>query len=193
MENIIVNTKKHLGRKQVILDCKFSIENGKEVEKILSVQATPLILNTNCSSAHLTYGGKLDTNLLYVTHNGEKVSLIAVADFNEVFDNIEIEDSSIAELDCKIVDITTPSIKSNEVKVACILDINISIICEKENELKCETDNILTKNSFKTIAKHLCKVDENFDFKRKSATGEYRCGYRGFENWNWNKPSGGSC
>lgn len=167
MENIILNTKKHLGRKQVILDCKFNIENGKEVEKILSVQANPLILNTNCVSAHLNYGGKLDTNLLYVTPNGEKVSLIAIADFNEVFENQEIEENSIAELECKIVDITTPSIKSNEVKVACILDINISIICEKENKLNCDIDNILTKNSFKTTTRHLCKINENFDFNEE--------------------------
>ena len=163
MENIILNTKKHLGRKQVILDCKFGIDNGKEVDKILSVQSKPIITETNCVKGKINYGGKLDTSLLYSTTNGEKISLIAVSDFSETFESNEIDEDSLAIIDCKLVDITTPSIKTNEVKVACIVDVNVCTISKSEIDTNYEKENIIIKQSQNSITRHLCDVADNFD------------------------------
>lgn len=162
MENITLNSKKFLGRKQVILDCKFNVDTSKEIDKILSVHSIPIIINNTCTSGRVNYGGKLDTNLLYTTTSGEKYSLITVSDFSESFESSEIDDTSIAILDCKIVDITTPSIKANEVKVACIIDINISMVSQKQ--IQCANcENLVTKRHNVDVTNHLCKIIDNFE------------------------------
>ena len=160
MESIVLHSRKELGRKQVILDCKFNLNLGKEVKKILSVQAKPIITSSACKDGQIVYGGKLEANLLYISQNDEKISLIAVSDFNESFENVDINSNCSPLLKCRLVDITTPSIKSNEVKVACIIDVNALLINKKEIQTNCDCENLVLKNASESICRLLYNVNE---------------------------------
>ena len=162
MENIVFNSKKFLGRKQIVLDCKFNIDASNCVEKVLAIEAKPIILHQRCEDGKVIFGGKLDTSFIYLSQNGQKICLVSVSEFSQVYENSEISSSDEALLECKVVDITTPSVKTNEVKVACIVDVSVSLVTKKEVQV-CEQENVITKSAAIEKMQVQGVVSGNFD------------------------------
>ncbi len=163
MESIIFNSKKYIGRKQIVLDCKFSIDSSSVVEKVLSIQAKPIILNSRCEDGKVIFGGKLDTTFIYIAQNGQKMCLVNVSEFSQSFENSAIQSGDDACLECKVVDITTPSVKTNEVKVACIIDVSVSVIKNKEvcTQINCDQEQIQSQDIIIMALKE--KLNGSFD------------------------------
>lgn len=166
MESIFVSTRKIISKTQVILDCKFSIDSDNEVEKILAVNSVPVILTKNCLDNKITYSGKLSTSLLYETKNGRKIEVINVSDFNETL-IADVSSGENVNIECKIIDITTPSIKTNEVKVACIIEILPIILVEKEISCNITAENVITKTNELILTNFVQSINETFEFAEK--------------------------
>lgn len=163
MESIIFNNKKFVGRKQIVLDCKFSIDLSNEVDKVLSIYAKPIILSKKCEDGKIVFSGKLDTTFIYLAQNGQKICLVNVSEFSQIYENSEIKEGDEALIDCKVVDITTPSVKTNEVKVACIVDVGVSVVksSNMQTQINCENP-IVKETSFSKM--NICQtISGNFD------------------------------
>ena len=164
MENLVVlNTRKYLGRKQIVLDCKFQIENGKEVQKVLAVYGKPVLTETTVTNGNVNFVGKVNVKLVYLTESYERECLSCLIDFNEYYDNPLIEIGDYADIDLKVVDVTTPSIKANEVKVACILDAVINLSKNKTCEQASENEDVFYKKSLCEISKQVANFKDSFD------------------------------
>ena len=177
MENIIeLNTKKYLGRKQIVLDCKFQIENGKEVYKALAVSGKPILNEVNVAGGDVGFLGKVNLKLVYLTESGERECLNCIADFNESYESDEIEIGDAVAIDLKVVDVTTPSIKANEVKVAIIIDAVISICKNIKCEQEDTKENVYYKTQEKQIANKVCLVNDTFDLAEEfKINGDLKC------------------
>lgn len=168
MDNsIILNTKKYLGRKQIVLDCKFQIESGREVQKILAVNGCPILNDVIVSNGNVSFNGKVNLKLIYLSEAGERECLNCIADFNEVYENEDIEVGDTILIDFKVVDVTTPSIKANEVKVACILDAVIYLSKNKIYEQVQEIDNVFYKKNLCEITRQVAVIKDNFDLQEE--------------------------
>lgn len=174
--SLILNTKKYLGRKQVVLDCKFQIESGKEVQKVLAVSGKPILTDTTVTNGNINFVGKVNLKLIYLSENNERECLNCLADFNEYFDNADIEIGDTAQIELKVVDVTTPSIKANEVKVACILDAVVSLSKNKTyNEVE-ECENIFYKKSLCEISKQVATIKDSFEISEEfRIDGDLKC------------------
>ncbi len=177
MENLVVlNTKKYLGRKQIVLDCKFQIESGKEVQKVLAVCGKPVLTETTVTNGNVNFVGKVNVKLVYLTESNERECLNCLVDFNEYYDNSLIEIGDFADIELKVVDVTTPSIKANEVKVACILDAVISLSKNKTCEQASENDDIFYKKSLCEISKQVANFKDSFDVSEEfRIEGDLKC------------------
>lgn len=177
MENLVVlNTKKYLGRKQVVLDCKFQIESGKEVQKVLAVCGKPILTETTVTNGNVNFLGKVNVNLIYLTESRERESLNCLIDFNEYYDNALIEVGDFVDIELKVVDVTTPSIKANEVKVACILDAVISLSKNKTCEQASEAEDIFYKKSLCEISRQVANFKDSFDISEEfRIEGDLKC------------------
>ncbi|MGN1227094.1 MAG: DUF3794 domain-containing protein [Christensenellales bacterium] len=177
MDNsLILNTKKYLGRKQIVLDCKFQIENGKEVQKVLAVCGKPILNDITVTNGNANFMGKVNLKLIYLSETNERECLNCIADFNEYFDNADIEIGDTALIELKVVDVTTPSIKANEVKVACILDAVVYLSKNKTYEQVEEADNVFYKKSMCEITKQVATIKDSFEVQEEfRIEGDLKC------------------
>lgn len=167
MENMIFSDRMYLGRKQIVLDCKFVIEPNREVESVLSIQSKPIVFTTRCEDGKVTFGGKLDTTFIFESTNQEKICLVNVSEFLQSYENSAIESGDEAMVECKVVDITTPSIKTNEVKVACIVDVGISLVKNKSEEIGYSHEDFIVKPSTITTLNWVQAINGNFDINEE--------------------------
>lgn len=177
MDNLVVlNTKKYLGRKQVVLDCKFQIQSGREVQKVLAVCGNPILTDVIVSSGSLNFAGKVNLKLIYLTETGERESMTCIADFNETLENEILEVGDFANIELKVVDVTTPSIKANEVKVACILDAVATLSKNKTCEQAQERNGVFYKKSLCEIARQVACFKDTFDASEEfRIEGDLKC------------------
>lgn len=149
---------------QLVVDCRFNIEQGKGVAKVLSVCAKPYLTNCESVDGEVRYSGKVCFKLIYLSEENEVVSCENISEFNEESKNELIKESSKNYIEFKLVDVTTPSVKTNEVRVACVLDSVLHITC---NDMKKyddgEQDDICTKKEVVDIWENIEYFDETFD------------------------------
>lgn len=149
---------------QVVVDTRFNIEQGKSVAKVLSVYAKPYLTNCETVDNEVRYSGKVCFKLVYLSEENEVVALENISEFNEETKNELICSSSKCVVDFTLVDVTTPSIKTNEVRVACVLDVTLSLT--KNNQMKCEIENeeeICTQKDVVEVWENVENFDEVFD------------------------------
>ena len=124
---VILTNKQNLDSKQLVVDCRFVVTNGNEVGKVLSVSATPFVTNTDTYPNSIKYSGKVNFKLIYLTEDGRVLSINNMSDFDEALEVENLSEDAFATVNFKVVDVTTPSVKSNEVKVACVMEASCSI------------------------------------------------------------------
>ena len=87
-----------------------------------------------------------------------------ISEFNESFKSEKIIENCKCAIDFNLVDVTTPSIKTNEVKVACVLD---AVLCSTYNQTKqCEEEcfeNACVQKEIVDVWENTQNFDEVFD------------------------------
>lgn len=126
-EKVVLSNKRNLGNKQMVVDCRFMVSNGNEIGKVLSVSATPFVTNTDTYPSSIKYSGKVNFKLIYLTEDGRVLSINNMTDFDDTIDVDNLTEDAFGMVHFKVVDVTTPSVKTNEVKVACVMEASISV------------------------------------------------------------------
>ncbi len=126
-DKVVLANKKNVKGSQMIVDCRFLTNSGDEIGKVLSVSATPFVSNVDTYPSTVKYSGKVNFKLIYLTEDGRIISVNNMSDFNETIEAELSGDDAFAQVNFKVVDVTTPSVKTNEVKVACVMETVVSI------------------------------------------------------------------
>ena len=126
-DKVVLASKQNLKGSQMIVDCRFLASSGNEIGKVLSVSATPFVSNIDTYPSTVKYSGKVNFKLIYLTEDGRIISVNNMSDFDETVDVESMGDDAFAQVNFKVVDVTTPSVKTNEVKVACVMESVVSI------------------------------------------------------------------
>lgn len=162
-----LNSKQYLGRKQIVLDCKFSVESGKEIEKILSVNAVPYLADIDILIHKANFKVKAGLEVMYLGENQSKQSFTTIADASDVIENDLINPNCQVEVEFKVVDVTTPSIKSNEVKIACILDLSFYLNSKTTVEIVEELEDCCYKKDILEVVDIKSTFNENVDLNEE--------------------------
>lgn len=155
---------KSLNPKQVVVDCRFNIEQGKSVMKVLSVSAKPYLTTCECAQNEARFCGKVFFKLIYLTEEGEIITLENISDFNEECKSEGVVGNEKSSVDFVLVDVTTPSVKSNEVRVACVLDATVKLTDNKKLTYESEAnEDVCYQKKVVDIWENISSVDESFD------------------------------
>lgn len=164
-KNVVCN-RYALGQKQFVVDCKFNIENGKEVAKIVCVNAKPYTTASECVNSSVRFGGRVCFNIVYISEDGDLISLNAISDYEELLDSNEVGNGN-TNIVLKVVDVTTPSIKANEIKLACVIDAEILVeTFEEINGLEVPND-VLCKRKMKQHLEYQSKFNSDFNLEEE--------------------------
>ncbi len=163
MEFFVVD-KLALPVSQSVLDCKFNLEQNKNVAKVLSVSVKPYLTSSEVVTKEVRYQGKVYFKLIYLTEEGEVVVCESITDFNSSVACEEYKAKMNANVTFKVVDVTTPAIKSNEVRVACVIDATTYLEVDRamQEEVSLQPD-IFVKRGVTDIWEDLASIDEVFD------------------------------
>jgi hypothetical protein len=163
--------KTKIEKTELTVDGKFTIEQGKEIAKVLSIDGKAYILDESIKVGEYTLKGKMCFELIYLSENGNIYSQNSCSEFESIIKSDKINENTIIEPFIKVVDITMPSVKTNEVKVGSILNIEGYIINLKEISSFVPDDDIMvkykTKNYFEYIGKLSQKVNLDNEVKIK--------------------------
>jgi len=164
-KNIVCN-RFALGQKQIVVDCKFNIESGKEVAKIVCVNAKPYTTASECVNSSVRFGGRVCFNIVYISEDGDLVSLNAISDYEELLEGVEVNNGN-TNINLKVVDVTTPSIKANEIKLACVIDAEAVVeTCEELNGFDMP-DDVFCKRDMKQHLEFKSKFDCDFNLEEE--------------------------
>ena len=165
--NVVLTSKKTVSNKQVIVDCRFLISSGNEVGKVISIHAIPFITSTDIYASKIKYSGKVNFKLIYLTEDGRVLSINNMSDFDETIDMDGIDEDCYSDISFKVVDVTTPSVKANEVKVACVMETLVDI---DESEM-CESidleEGIFCKNNENACLERCGCFKESFELEEE--------------------------
>jgi hypothetical protein len=152
--------KTKIEKTELTIDGKFAIEQGKEIAKVLSIDGKPYILDEIVKVGEYTLKGKMCFELIYLSEDGNIYSNNSCSDFESTIKNDKITENTIVEPFIKVVDITMPSVKTNEVKVGAILNIEGYIINLKEISSFVPNQDVMVKYKTKNYYEYKGKLSQ---------------------------------
>lgn len=163
--------KVKFGQRQIKIDAKFFTESGKEVGRVLALSCKSFVTSCECLNGVANCIGIACCKLVYVTKKGEIAAISNDIEFKETIESVDISIDAFVECELKLVEATTPVVKSNEVLGQFAIDMNVYINCI--SNFTCNViDDIHTKSEVVEVCRKVGVVDDMFEFGNEIDIGE---------------------
>lgn len=146
-EKFLVANKKQLGGKQVLVECVINLENGEQLEKVLSLGVDAKIKTIEVFEKEAKFTGEIFATLLYLTPSGEIGSVASACPFQDSSKNEGFNPQNKVVANAKVVAITPSS--SNEGTFKMIVNVEVNFT---------ETSNQPVKSYYSTDEKCCTKL-----------------------------------
>lgn len=166
-DKVLLMKKSKLAPEQVLLENNIQIESEKEVTKILAVGSSvdvdrPIEAVLNES----TVSGRIITNLVYASGDGELNSQTSVSPFTYKFNNEEICAGAKLNVNASVVNSELDKLVGNNLKVITTLNLDAVVIKNEEVEyLKDGNSDTFIKQEEKEIVTHSGFYCDKFEEK----------------------------
>lgn len=178
MENLydkVLSMRKHkLQAEQVLIENNIKIETQDEVARVLAVNCrADLDRPIEALSSECMLSGKIITNLVYVSNNGEINNQSSVSSFSYKLSNEYIENGSKINAVATVVNTEVDKLINNQIKVLSTVNIDAVVIKNEEVKyLKDGESGSYIKQEEKEItsfSEHICeKFEESMEASVKN-------------------------
>ncbi len=124
--NVIkADSKRRLASAQTVVECKLMPDAGVQIKKVLSITSAESISTCEMLSGEARFTGRVNFKVLFCDTEGKMHCMSHSADFSDKISEKRITAGMQGYLECSVMDTDTVSVSGGEIKLACVLDIQL--------------------------------------------------------------------
>ena len=117
--------KKRMASAQTVVECKLTPEAPAQIKKVLSIVCAENITSCEVLNGEARITGRVNFKVLFCDMEGNTHCMAADADFSDKMAGNNIAAGVKAYAECSVVDTDTVSVSAAEIKLACVLEIQL--------------------------------------------------------------------
>ena len=119
--------KKKLGAAQTVVECRLTPEAPAQIKKVLSIACAENISSCEVLSGEARFTGRVNFKVLFTDADGAARCMDYNADFSDKITDKNIIAGAKAFTECAVVDTDTVSVSAGEIKLACVLEVQLFV------------------------------------------------------------------
>lgn len=137
--------KKKIGASQVVVECRLVPDANVQIRKVLSIACCESVQACELLAGEARVSGRVNFKVLFTDTEEGLHCMDYNADFSEKVISDAIQPGLAAEPSCGILDTDTVSVSSGEIKLACVVELNLfSVVAEEITTLESAGEEVFT-------------------------------------------------
>lgn len=158
-EKFLTCIKQKLAPQQVLVECSTNLDIDEQINRVLGVDASVCLSQTECLNGEATTSGVITINLLYATESEQIGAAVYSTSFNSKIQNPQISPDCKIMCCAKVEEVIVASINSQTAKVNCNIVIEGFVNKNQEIQYVCVDRPDVCAKTTETTAMYLgeCK------------------------------------